>query len=107
MSGVKYDQGKIRAALVLGDFSLALTEVCKVGTFGANKYEPGGWLKVENAQERYEDALLRHWLQARGANIADPESNCLHLAHAAWNALAILELELRRSQVSTDNIDQL
>lgn len=90
--GAKLDHNKPRASLVLKDFSLALMEVCKVGTKGADKYSDHGWLSVENGIERYESALLRHLLDMRET---DEESGLLHAAHAAWNALAVLELKLR------------
>ena len=41
-TGSKLDHGKIKADLVLGDFAKALIEVCKVGTFGAEKYTESG-----------------------------------------------------------------
>ena len=93
-AGVKHDQGKPRVGLMVQDFSRALTEVAKVSTFGAEKYSPSGWVSVENAQERYTDALYRHLL-ASASEYADPESGLPHLAHAAWNVLAILELRQR------------
>jgi hypothetical protein len=93
--GAKLDQEKPRASLVLKDFSLALIEVCKVGTMGAAKYSDHGWLSVENGIERYESALLRHLLDRREV---DDESGLLHAAHAAWNALAVLELKLRNQE---------
>ena len=88
--GLKYDGGKPRAALVLGGFANALLEVAKVGTFGAEKYAPNNWKLVD--RERYEDALFRHLLQWQSGELVDPETGLLHLAHAAWNALAILQL---------------
>ena len=99
---VKHDEGKIRAGLVLGDFSAALEEVCKVGTFGAEKYSAHGWLEVPDASERYTDAMLRHYLAHAQGIATDPESGLPHLAHLAWNALAVLELELRPSMLSKD-----
>ena len=95
MTGKKHDQGKVRAGLVLGDFARALWAVSLVGTFGAEKYAESNWLKVENAKKRYDDAMIRHWLQDKYGQTFDDESEILHLAHVAWNALAILELELR------------
>jgi hypothetical protein len=92
-SGVKYDQGKPRVGLMISDFSRALNEVATVSTFGANKYSPSGWRTVEDARNRYWDALHRHLLAMSTAD-RDEESNLLHLAHAAWNALAVLEIEL-------------
>ena len=93
--GAKLDQGKNRLDLVLGEFSRALWEVGNVGTYGANKYTDRGWVSVPNGKERYGDALLRHYLLHRQGESRDPESECYHLAHLAWNALAILELALR------------
>lgn len=101
MTGKKYDEGKIRAGLVLGDFAAALEAVSLVGTFGAQKYSDSNWLMVDNAQERYDDAMLRHWLEDKISTTSgkgsgyDSESGILHIAHVAWNALAVLELELR------------
>lgn len=98
--GAKLDDGKIRLGMVLGGFKRALREVGKVGTFGAKKYSDNGWLEVPNGQERYKDALLRH-LFYDGSSV-DKDSGLSHLAHAAWNALAILELHLRDIDQQTD-----
>ena len=89
-AGVKDDYGKIRAGLVLGDFSKALEEVAKVGTFGARKYSPSGWKTVPDKEERYYDALWRHLLQDAYAK-CDEESGLDHLSHAAWNILALIQ----------------
>lgn len=91
-AGAKLDHGKPNLDLVLGEFPRALTEVGQVGTFGANKYTPRGWLQVDNAVERYSSALLRHYLSHRKGEDVDPDSGLSHLAHMAWNALAVLEL---------------
>lgn len=95
--GMKFDDGKIRPSIVLGDFSLALQEICKVGGYGIDKYGASNWLMVNNAHERYDNALLRHWLEGK-AHEFDTESGHLHVAHTAWNALACLELKLRESK---------
>jgi len=98
--GAKLDAGKQRAALVLGDFSRALSAVCDVGTFGANKYTDHGWLSVVNGIIRYPDAFFRHYFaRMRGEEFA-PDSKLLHLAHEAWNKLAELELTLREKEIN-------
>ena len=94
-AGDKRDNGKPRHGLVLGAFSNALTEVAKVGTFGANKYSDNGWLSVPNGLARYTDAMLRHHFAEAGGEELDEESGLRHAAHRAWNALAVLELALR------------
>lgn len=95
--GAKLDGGKPRVGLVLSGFSRAIGEVSKVGTYGANKYTDRGWESVKSGEERYADAMLRHWLEAV-QNDGDPESGLPHLAHMAWNALAVLELYMRRQE---------
>ena len=91
--GAKMDEGKVLAG-ILSEFSLALTEVAKVCTYGAHKYTRGGWQVIPDADLRYKDALFRHLL-AEANEKNDPDSELRHLSHVAWNALARLELELR------------
>lgn len=97
-AGAKLDYGKNRLALVLGSFSRALWAVGEVGTFGAGKYSPNGWLQVENGIERYDDAKLRHAMARYMGESVAPDSGLLHAAHEAWNCLAVLELELRQAE---------
>lgn len=99
--GAKDDATKIRAGLVLGAFSRALEQVCRVGTFGAKKYSDNGWTQVSDGINRYTDALYRHLLTEAKGEQDDPESGIRHAAHAAWNAIARLELMLREE---SDNI---
>lgn len=70
--GAKLDAGKVRAGLVLGGFARALTEIARVGTFGAAKYSPEGWRSVPQGHERYTDALYRHLLSEAAGEPRDP-----------------------------------
>lgn len=101
--GIKLDSGKNDLGLVLGSFSSALIDVGKVGTFGADKYTRNGWQYVDNALDRYESAMLRHYFQYKEGEITDPESGLSHLSHLAWNALAILSLYNRLVKESASN----
>ena len=96
--GMKYDGGKILAAIPVKDFNLAIKAVAEVGTFGANKYKRSSWKTVPDAALRYEDALVRHQLEKEEVDY-DEESGLLHLAHMAWNALAILQLKLEEESI--------
>lgn len=96
--GAKLDDGKIMAGLVIDGFARALIEVSKVGTFGAKKYTPNGWITVPNGKDRYLDALYRHLLAESSGEEIDKDSQLLHAAHSAWNALARLDLILRDKQ---------
>lgn len=95
--GAKLDDGKILPWLVLGEFSHALTAVVDVGTKGARKYSPRGWVKVKDGQARYMEAFGRHLLALGRGEQIDQETGCLHKAQAIWNLMASLELELREA----------
>lgn len=100
--GAKLDAGKSFPALVIRGFSKAISKVVEVGTFGALKYSRNGWMYVENGLERYEDALYRHLLADLNGETLDPETKLPHLAHAAWNILAIIELREKNRPIDTD-----
>ena len=87
--GIKFDGGKLRLAEMMQDFRLPLSAVCRVWEFGADKYEKSNWKKVDNAVDRYTNAMLRHLMEEE-AKPFDDESELLHAAHVAWNAIARL-----------------
>ncbi|QFP93571.1 hypothetical protein [Pectobacterium phage CX5] len=96
--GMKYDGGKPRMDLLLSGCPQALTQVAEILTFGAAKYAAHSWQTVPQGEERYLAALLRHLTAHAGGEDKDAESGMSHLAHAACNALFILELEARRAK---------
>jgi hypothetical protein len=98
MGGIKHDQHKIRPSLIIMGFARALQEVGEVGTFGAAKYSDDGWVNVPDGERRYTDAMLRHLLKEAEGEICDLESGLPHAAHVAWNALARLDLALRKQE---------
>lgn len=104
--GAKLDQGKLRVDLVLGSFARALEAVAAVGTDGAVKYSPDGWLQVPDAIERYSDAEGRHKLELWKGEERDPATGHKHRAHQVWNALAVLELELRGEAAAVERSTQ-
>ena len=96
-AGAKLDAGKNRLGLVMCGFARALQEVGKVGTYGANKYTDNGWVEVPDGERRYTDAMLRHLMREATGEERDPDTDLHHAAHAAWNALARLDLALRKA----------
>ena len=98
--GAKLDAGKNRLGLVLGGFAVALEQVGEVGTFGAAKYTDNGWTTVPNGIERYTDAMYRHMMQEAQGEVVDPQTDLFHAAHVAWNALARLDLMVRKMRIS-------
>lgn len=97
--GRKHDQEKCYAGLLFRDFARAFEVTAEVTTYGARKYSPSNWLRVPDKEERYHNALMRHLLaDAKAPGSVDPESGFPHLAHAAWNLLAVLEMRLRDAE---------
>src|SRR6478736_4623095 len=96
-TGMKYDGDKPRMDLLLSGCPNALEQVAQILTFGAKKYAAHSWQTVPQGDERYLAALLRHLTAHSKGEVNDPESGMSHLAHAACNALFILELEARKN----------
>ena len=97
--GAKLDAGK--SALyrgLLAYFPRACESVAAVSTFGASKYAWKGWESVPSGFERYSDAMVRHLAREGIGEFEDSDSKLPHAAHAAWNALARLELLLKNAQ---------
>lgn len=69
-----------------------IEDLVKVYTFGALKYAPDTWQSLPDGISRYGAAMLRHLCEFRKGNPLDSETHLPHLAHLAWNAVAILYL---------------
>lgn len=95
MSGIKYDTGKNDMGLLFREVPYALEELSKALQMGSEKYGVGNWLKVEDGNNRYLSALVRHLTAYHQGELLDKESGLSHLAHVAVNALFILDLETR------------
>jgi len=91
MEGRKYDGEKPRMYLLPPK---AITEVSKVLTFGASKYDEDNWKKLDNLQNRYTGAALRHIFAHMDGEELDPETELDHLAHAMCCLLFKLEAHL-------------
>lgn len=92
--GAKLDADKNRIGLMVAGFAGALEAVATVTTFGAKKYSAGGWRSVPDGIDRYTDALYRHLMAHARGELTDPDSGLPHMAQAAWNALAVLQLQI-------------
>jgi hypothetical protein len=88
MKGIKYDQGKPEMFLLP---PFATMEVGEVLTFGANKYSPDNWRKLDNLESRYMSAAMRHILAFNGGELNDNETDLSHLAHAICCLMFVLE----------------
>lgn len=94
-AGVKYDTDKIRYSLVP---AFALQEVARNLTVALKKYPAANnWQMVDNAEERYMDALMRHLEAVRRGEVYDTDNidpTLSHMSAVAVNALFLLEFML-------------
>jgi hypothetical protein len=98
--GLKFDKEKPDMYLLP---PLATLEVGKVLTYGAEKYDPHNWRKLENLQERYTSAAMRHILAHMAGEKNDEETGLSHLAHAMCCLLFKLEDELLDKKEPAEN----
>lgn len=99
--GSRDNAGKVRLGLLPPDALLALGAVY---TSGAQKYAPRNWERGMNFSDVI-DSLLRHSLTWMSGEDTDKESGHLHMAHVAWNALALVAYQLR--QIGVDDRQRL
>lgn len=103
--GKKYDAGKPMIGTIIRIFPRALSVIGAVIEYGTHKYpDPDNWSKNEHITERYTESIMRHLAKFFMGKFNDEESGLPHLAHVAWNALAILEYEMRNRPEFTNQI---
>lgn len=88
--GIKYDPDKLQYSLIP---PYALEEVARNLTIGLKKYpHRDNWKLVQDAEQRYLDALIRHLEAHRKGEVFDPDNpSVYHLAAVAVNAMFLLE----------------
>ncbi len=79
---------------------LALELLGEVAGFGAEKYEAFNYMKGYDWSLSI-NALYRHFLAFQNGEDLDEESGLPHMAHAAWQALALVSFVVR--ELGTDD----
>ena len=93
MKGLKYDTEKPMWNLLPLE---PIEWVVKIMTYGAKKYAPNNWKKVN--KERYEAAMWRHWIAYKKGETIDPESKMPHLAHSLCNVIFYFWKEMQHDK---------
>jgi hypothetical protein len=93
--GKKYDTNKNRWDLLPIEH---VESVVRVLTMGATKYGDNNWQLVENAQERYYAAAMRHLVEWRKGNKIDNESGESHLAHVMCNLVFLMHFDKKSDE---------
>lgn len=97
MESIKNDiiDNKLRWDLLPLDL---IEKIVEVYHFGAKKYSPNTWQKLPDGYNRYKAAMLRHLTAHEKGELYDKESGLPHLAHMAWNAIALLYFALKKEK---------
>lgn len=85
--GLKFDSDKLEFSLLPKG---VLQPIIRVLGFGKKKYAADNWQRVDNARERYYNAIQRHMTSWWEGEKTDPETGENHLAHAACCILFLL-----------------
>lgn len=91
-AGIKHDDGKPRMELLSW---VALREMARVLSFGANKYSDHNW-RAGFKWTRLVGAALRHIHKWNDGEDLDEETKLSHLAHAAVEIMFLLEHEIKK-----------
>jgi hypothetical protein len=67
-------------------------------TFGAKKYSVNSWQRIEDAEERYWGAMMRHLEAHRERNYNDKESGMPHLWHAFCSLYFLIWFHMKRTR---------
>lgn len=90
----KADGGKPMMELIP---TSAIKSLAAVLTYGAKKYEPNSWQRVE--RERYVGAILRHLTAYIDNPIGkDEESGLMHIEHVLCNAAFLNDMAQRQTK---------
>ncbi len=98
--GMRFNKGKTRFDLIPSGWTRVLAQIL---TVGAAKYAPRNWEKGLSWSETL-GSLHRHLDSWVSGEMYDPETKCHHLGHVAWNALALMSMQLRG--VGTEDIPE-
>ena len=90
-----YADNKLRWDLLPLDL---VEKIVEVHHFGSLKYAPNTWKGLEDGENRYRAALLRHLVAHEKGDLRDKESGLLHAAHLAWNAIALLYFAIEKEK---------
>ena len=94
----RFNENKIRYDLVA---PWGMEQIAKVYTYGTIKYDDDNWWKGLKWKKDVLGCIFRHvWKWVRGEKL-DDESGLNHLAHAAWNCIALMEYE--RNEIGIDD----
>jgi hypothetical protein len=97
-TAARFNEGKVRHDLMP---PVSLDEIAKVYTYGTLKYSDDNWWKAFRWRKDTYGCIQRHLNKWIRGEKKDDESGLHHLAHAAWNCIALMEFE--RNNIGHDD----
>ncbi len=92
--GLRFNEGKLRYDLLE---PYAVEQLVKIFTIGAKKYADHNWMKGLPWMSVVA-SLERHLAEFKKGVDVDDETGLLHMAHVAWNAMAIVSFYKHRPE---------
>ena len=90
MKSKKLDDNKLKWYLMP---VYSLEQIMQVLNFGAKKYGDNNWQQLNNFNDRYYSACLRHIFAWKNGEKIDKESNCHHLSMVVWQCFTLMMYE--------------
>jgi hypothetical protein len=98
--GIKYDSEKPRPYTLLQSLAKSLNGIIKVLEYGAKKYDVDNWKRVEPLEQKYMDALTRHYLAILNGEELDAESGLPHIDHLICNAMFVSQRKKEKDTIN-------
>ena len=111
MTAKRYNEGKPEMWywMMWPKAAEAFARVCE---YGGRKYDELNFTKGGKPDKEYLSAAIRHLLAhmcyvlTRNGRLAyDDESKCLHLAHAMWNIMMLIDYNMKDMKPTVDSSD--
>ena len=93
--GKKYDKGKLDWSLLPMD---SIEKIVDILDFGKSKYGRDNWQALEDFDNRYYSALMRHLKAWRCGEPIDKESKRHHLSHAGCNIVFLIWNSIKKKE---------
>jgi hypothetical protein len=89
---LRFNSDKPMMSYFMRSFPRMAEAIARVKEMGAIKYNDGNWRLGNKPDDEYWNSMFRHLNYIFSGEDYDPDTGCLHLAHAVWNMCALLEL---------------